>query len=769
MKKSLFLLTAVAVAFFSCEKEQDITVENPEESLTWETISFTAGHETDADTSVKTVLNTSDGSVSWAATDKLSVVYDGGSVETSEAGSAGDKASFSATLPGGKEALFLVYPSSATAEYESSSLKVTVPSTQDGTFASAAIEVGQYSGSCSLKNLGGLLAITTTADVDEIVVHSNNSTPLAGKAAVAFTDGIPSVSSVESGSTAVTLSGLTGAGTYYAAVLPDSYDAGIYVELKNSSSLVGEKLSGNTLNVPRRKIMRLNVGNPGVIANKYFFKADGTGDGSSWDSPLGVSGLSTVLKGGSDATLFLAQGTYTLTSEISFTAHTYKIYGGYPADASGTSLTGRDLLTETAISGGDDTVDETGNCRIFVLAASGINLVADGITFKNAYRNSNDVGSALILNTLASASFNNCTIKNNVKQGAGNGGAVRIATGNKVSFTKCLFENNTCDANGGAINVSGNGTATFDNCKFINNKATTSAKRGGAIYGATGSYVLHLNKCYFGTILAGAGGDDNDSGNASANGGGAIWADSNTGTIFLNACSFYRNQSGSYASAIGSRGICGINNCAFQVNGNSVSTYPCSIQPIGGYFIVANTSIRLSAISGAALYPYGGTTYLVNNTLVNNSTNDDPNKGVALRSNKTIISYGHNVISKHYDTGTNYSVEDTGSHNDVLDYMLSQYWDSNKHCIYWTRWKNDDVEVRPEGFVLATPSRVEDAIDAFDTAASSGFKTWLVSLNIDGKGHDALETDIIGRLRQAGGASTIWPGCYERSDTYTIE
>ena len=32
-------------------------------------------------------------------------------------------------------------------------------------------------------------------------------------------------------------------------------------------------------------------------------------------------------------------------------------------------------------------------------------------------------------------------------------------------------------------------------------------------------------------------------------------------------------------------------------------------------------------------------------------------------------------------------------------------------------------------------------IEAFDKAASSGFKTWLVSLNIDGKGHDALELE----------------------------
>lgn len=766
MKKIAFFLTAVAVTLFSCEKEQDVT-STAESTLAGKKVTVKASHEIGSDPEAKTVLAI-DGSVTWAGGETLKVVYYGSSdSDLTDAAEAGSTATFTFTTGAGNN--YLVYPSTISATYDGTDFEVTVPASQDGTFANAAIEVAQYDGSatCHLKNLGALLEITVTADVDQIVLHSNNSTPLVGTATVTFDDGIPSVSSVASGFTSVTLSA-SGPGKYYAAVLPDSYDAGIYVELKKSGSLVGERISGNTLAVARCQIMPLGVGNPGTM-NKLFFKQDGTGDGSSWDNPLGVAGLSTVLKGDSDATLFIAQGTYTLTSEISLTAHSYKIYGGYPADASSTSLSGRDLSAETVISGGDDTVDADGNCRIFVLAATGINLVADGITFKNAYKSSNDVGSALILNTLASASFNNCTIKNNVKEGSGNGGAVRIATDNKVSFTNCLFENNTSAAHGGAINVSGNGTTTFDNCKFINNKAKASGYRGGAIFGASGSYKLYLNKCYFGTEKAGATGDDKTTRNEAANGGGAIWADSSTGTLFLNACSFYGNKSGSYAAAVGSRGICGINNCAFQLNENSMATYPCSIQPIAGHFIVANTSIRLYAASGAAIYPYGGNTYLVNNVLVNNGTDGDSNKYVALRSNKTVNSYGHNVISKHYDTGANYSVLDAANHNDVLDYMLSQTWSSSQHCIYWTRWNVvDDAVVRPEGFVLATPSRVEDAIDAFDSETSAGFKTWLESINIDGNGHNALETDILGRLRQAGGATTIWPGSYERSSSYTI-
>ena len=809
MKKFYFILAASAaiLAAVSCAKEDKPFEQKTASQVKLTTITLKASHETDeveapatalqAPVS-RTELNTSTGAVTWAVGDKIKMVWNGDSSISNPLASGGSSATFTVEVGAGTK--YAVYPSSVDASYDGSTFSVTVPATQDGTFENAAIEVAQHPGGQDLafKNLGGLLQLeVASASVKKIRISSNNSTPLAGTAEVTFTNDLPVIGTITSPSTIITLN-VSGAGTYYAAVLPASLNAGIYIELfDNGDNLIGEKLTGNVLNVARRQIRKLGTIAATTISNKKFFKVGGAGDGSSWDSPLGVAGLSTVLTGDSDATLFLAQGIYTLTAEIWPTAHSYKIYGGYPADATGTSLSGRDFSVETALSGGDDVVDADGNCRILVLATSGINLVADGITFKNAYKNSNDVGSALILNTLASASFNNCIIKNNVKEGSGGGGAVRIATGNSVTFTNCLFENNTCVANGGAVSISagshtfdkcsfvgnssteqnggamitqGSSTVNLSECEFINNKATASGKRGGAIFGLSGAYVLHLNKCYFGTNLAGGAGDDANSGNETKNGGGAIWADSSTGTLFLNACSFYGNKTATYASAIGSRGICGINNCAIQLNNNTQTTYPCSIQAIAGHFLVANTSIRLSAQSGAAIYPYGGTTYLVNNTLVNNAESEEANKAVALRSNKPIVSYGHNVVSKHYDTGTNYSVNDAVNHNDVLDYMLSQNWHTTQHCIYWTKWNVvNEAEVRPAGFVLATPSRVEAAIDAFDSAASTGFKTWLQSLDIDGKGHNALETDILGRLRQAGGASTIWPGSYERSGSYTVE
>lgn len=547
MKKSLFLLTAVAVTLFSCEKEQDFITENPD--LSGKTVTVKASHEAD-DAEVKTTVDGS-GNVEWETTDKLSFVYDGGSAESNAAGVTGTSAEFTATLPGGKEALYLVYPSSVTAEYESSSLKVTVPATQDGTFASAAIEVAEFAASCDLKNLGAILAITTTADVDEIVISSNNSTPLAGKATVAFEAGIPSVNAVASGSTSVTLSGLGGAGTYYAAVLPDSYAAGIYVELKNSGSVVGEKISGNALTAPRRKIMRINVGDPGTIS-KLFFKPDGTGDGSSWDSPKGPSDLHAALQSESDTYLFLAQGVYAPGEATTLASHAFYIYGGYPTSSTGTSLGGRDTSVETAITGED-------SYRLLVLNSASSSLIADGITFKNAKHTTSATGSALVFNSHAGSSLNQCIIKDNsTTHASAHGGAVRVK--GTVKFTNCTFSGNTVEAaSGGAIQLLNSGSKlTLDNCSFTDNHTTAGGTYGGAVIAFQGELVV--KGCTFSGNYAVGGGAVR----ISTNSGGAVNASFSDCTFSSNYATSSKQNDADGALAGG-----GIGGAAFSLSGAS--------------------------------------------------------------------------------------------------------------------------------------------------------------------------------------------------------
>ncbi|MEE3466762.1 MAG: hypothetical protein VZQ48_08520, partial [Candidatus Cryptobacteroides sp.] len=161
MKKIAFFLTAVAVTLFSCEKEQDVT-STAESTLAGKKVTIKASHEIGSDPEAKTVLNELDGSVTWAGDEVLKVVYQGSdnSDVTTEASQAGETASFSFTTGDGNN--YLVYPASITAAYDGAKLTVTIPNDQDGTFANAAIEVAQYTGTstCNLKNLGALLEIT---------------------------------------------------------------------------------------------------------------------------------------------------------------------------------------------------------------------------------------------------------------------------------------------------------------------------------------------------------------------------------------------------------------------------------------------------------------------------------------------------------------------------------------------------------------------------------------------------------------------------------
>ena len=768
MKKSLIVLAALAAI---CACREELVPETPE-NLTppegYMTALVKASHE--AAITSRTELNPVNGFVGWTAADRIKAVYDGGDAVSSEAGSAGISAAFSITYPEAETLSYVVCPSGTVASYDGNDFKVTVPAEQDGSFAGAAIEVAEYSDNLSLKNLAGMLQIVIgDASVRTIRISSNDDTPLAGTAVVTFSAGLPVTGALSGTSTSVSLS-VSGEGTYYAAVLPCSLEAGLFVELLDSGdNVVGEKYTGNTLTVARHQIRRLGtIG--AVTISKYFFKPGGSGSGTSWDDAGGVTLLDAVLSGGSDATVFLAQGEYHMgdiegidgrasTSQcIRATGNTFKLYGGYPVSSTGASLSGRNTSVPTIING-------DGKYRILVLNYVKTDFTADGITFSNAYRTGGDVGSAVIMQVQTRASFNKCRFTGNVKEGSGGGGAIRIVQGD-ISFTECDFSSNTCAANGGVMGITG-GNVSVENCSFTGNRAAgnggavtvaagtldctdceftfntakESTKRGAAIF-SEGSSVVRLNRCYIAQ-------------NRSAN-GGAVWSDSATGILFLNACSFYKDTTGTYASAIGSRGLCGVHNCAFQQNINTSATGAANFYTVNGKTVISNSSFRLAGNSAVALWTAGGTTYLVNSTLVNSFTSASADKGVALKTSASLISYGHNLASKFYEAASStYSLENAGD-ADVLDYSLAQNWHTTRHCVYWTDWT--EAGVKPAGFEFATPWRVEAALDAFETASSAGFKSWLQSLSIGG--YNGLQTDILGRRR---GANLLWPGDYENT------
>lgn len=548
MKKLFVLLATFAIAAVSCTREMEI---NNDSSLRDGSITFYASHELAADAEVKTAINTADGTVTWNTGDKTDLVTDTG-VYASDALVAEDEGKSTVNFTYGGVSgtpVMAVYPSGLAPVYSEEKLNVAIPAIQDGTFASAGIEVAKAAdGKLAFKNVCGMLQLRINNDeVKKVVITSNDTNPLVGTVPVSF-DGTKLVlGTPASTATSVTVN-VSGSGTYYVAVLPGTnLESGFYVELLNSSDVaVGEVLTGNTLTVARRQIRKLNLEDKGVISNKLFVTVAGAGtkDGSSWENALDAAGFYSFLTTAStDVTIFMAAGTYRTQAAAGCTFDNgitgLSIYGGYPSAASGTSLAGRDITTNKTVLSGDQDEDKTGENRILITNNSKITAVLDGLEFRDAYASgSQGMGSALCINNCKEIKVVNCVFTNNknvtttaesaIDKTATGGGAVR-AVGGTILFKGCTFSNNSATVvGGGAMRIGGSGNVTLDECVFSNNSA---AANGGAIHMSKGTLTIR---------------DSQFNNNTAATNGGAISITQQAVcTVNVSNTSFYHNRAAS--------------------------------------------------------------------------------------------------------------------------------------------------------------------------------------------------------------------------------
>ena len=700
MKKYFSFLTiaALGVLAISCAKEVEFNnKENTGKSIS---MVFSATLETDDD-ATKTALQ-DDNKVNWSKDDQILAVWDGGSKGSEALTEGGASASFTVNDMEGNPQ-YAVYPSTLTSSYDGASFKVTIPSTQDGSFSKAAVEVAQVSDSdLAFKNLGGLMKLTiTSADVRTVTISSNDGTALAGKATVTFdTAGVPSVASVEEGTSTVTLS-FTGEPSteepYYVAVLPCELKAGVYIEFKNGEgTVIGEKMTGKTLSVARRQICNFGEVTIVTITDKYFVTVGGNGlkDGSSWENAADYAALKAHLTQNSvkNKKIYMAAGTYTSTESVTITNTSFSIFGGYPSSATGTSLAGRDISVNKTI------FDGAGTYSIFSTNSSSINAVFDGVSFQNATNSTG--GSALIFTQIASATINSCVFENNKNTysggGTDNGGIVYLADGN-IAINKCVFSGNDVE-NGvaSAIYVAG-GTVKIDGCYFNGNK---SKSRG----------VIRLA--------------------------------SNSSKVFINNSAFIDNTSSSVCTDIlVTKGLLAVNNCSF---------YHSATMQFPSVYNSANTLIVNSSLQGpinsanGVVYNTGASAslYIANNFILNRyKVTSDPKPAVAAPSG-SVTSYGHNAFFNAMPA-SNYTVETSHpDFNTASSYLLG--WNDSEHIL----WKSNNT--LPAGFTRGTPARVLEAIQAFDTAnPSAGVATWL---------NGAYLKDALGTTRKTEGC---WPGAYE--------
>ena len=774
------------------------------------------------DGATKTSIDLEAGLVSWNVGDDIKLTWELGKAvgyATSDALNEDDitegTASFYVSAPTDFEKetseyesrhMYAVYPSSVELDYSNgSSLYVTVPDVQDGTFANASIALAKwYNGKpFAFKNLCGLLQVVVEdADVKKIVLEAN--TTIAGKVDVGgFDGGAVNVKSVKEGKNTITVN-VDGAGTYYIAVLPSTLE-GFYVALYDANNeLIGDKFTENTLTVARKQIRKLGVLATG-FQGRYYVKVDGTGDGSSWNNAASYSSLATTLKNtNSTLKVYMAAGEYKTVSVTSAgttnTSANITIYGGYAADATGYAISGRDYTANTVV------LDAESKDRILVIQRGA--WVLDGLTFKNAMRTSDDIGSALMIEGDASSSFavKNCTFDSNQNTGNKGGGAVRVSNA-KVLMENCKFTNNKASQFGSAIYVGGTGVLDMNGCSLSGNEVTTydgtiyvdasatlnidhcifkentaarragaisakgkvnavncdfesntATKDGGAIWLRDGG-VLKADLCTFRLNVANGTGD--------ANGGGAIYI-SEASKAYLNRC-FMANNSDAYNAhhiyANNQNSYVGINNCVIRGPWGVTKTQGSLLQ-LKGSNVIVNSTLYCQTGSWGAI-SLGSKTEngcrIINDIVINKSSAQYAFYATSyyMQVYNTIYSIGKATTEGYGVTykdclagascrdGGNFPTSSSLWTNDGTLFNL----DGNR-TIYVYPWEG----TTDAGAITKTTLANVKTLISGTANVGKEFLAWLESDALKVNKVEALAVDIRGVARNT---AAMWPGSYE--------
>lgn len=254
MKKSIILMFAAVVALsaVSCVKEEfEAPVYGSRHTFTCSVEGLTRTSLTDEG---KTVWNEND-SVRIIAGAKDTIV-----VVPAEAD--GQKSfTFEATTLGDQSQFYAVYPHSVAATVADGKVKITIPATQDGTFASANIAAASCEGyQFNFKNVTGVLKFTVPEDLPLEVksVAFTASNVISGQIAVDFSGDSPVVTPVGTGkSILVDVNGV--AGDYYAACVAGEFAQGFSLTAVGSDFAYEKKELKSAKTLPVNEIAYLGT------------------------------------------------------------------------------------------------------------------------------------------------------------------------------------------------------------------------------------------------------------------------------------------------------------------------------------------------------------------------------------------------------------------------------------------------------------------------------------------------------------------------------
>ena len=264
MKKNNYIIVAVFSIIFlaACAKEPFTQVVQPG------TISFKATLDTSADPASKTEL-VSGNKVEWLSGDAITV-FDVGATSTANVQSvttdSGSSASYTVTLAN-EGPWYALYPYNASATISGSVISTYLPAVQNAVAGSFDDDLNiavalSSENNLSFKNVLGLIKFTlTSSDIKSITFMGNADEIVAGDININYNSGNPTWSSVRANrSIMLKPTGETFApGTYFLAVLPQTFASGVSFTFKKSDNTQKYIHSTKSMALGRSNIK--NVGN----------------------------------------------------------------------------------------------------------------------------------------------------------------------------------------------------------------------------------------------------------------------------------------------------------------------------------------------------------------------------------------------------------------------------------------------------------------------------------------------------------------------------
>lgn len=628
-------------SFFSCVKE-DPQIDNPgnqdvPEGYTLQT--FTATSE-----NAKTTI---DGGVTkWVAGDQIKVILnDGSAVNASLTDGAGTSSgTFAGMVPTGKTANYAVYPATAYASVNGSTVNVTVAAEQPGTFAAGNIAVAKVgeNNSMAFKNINSFLVfqLKDGSSVTKVEVTSVDGSALVGTIPVDCSGSIPAAGAAASPASTVSMT-TSGPGTYYMSIASGATHAkGVKMSYFAGATETGVYYLNRNMTIAVNQMYTLGEVD---TERNYYVTVSGAGNhtGMDWANAFSASDMKKRLTlAGSDAdmdaaklaavngaTFHMGAGEYDFGSspyirlnESGSTPVVLNFKGGYPA-AGGT----QDLSLYRADFVGDNNHDALKLRGVMDVSFEGIGFTKGVIRADNdGALNLDASGEATTLNVSMSYCFvgnnKNASADDDTHADTNKGAGLYLHSVSSFTADHVTFDNNSAYACSAVIVRDCN--PVFTNCTFSNNVAYNKAAAVYTTGTSNASVSASFTSCTF---------EDNES---LAYQGAAL--QQNKGNNSFTNCTFTNNDSVNSAASsedVGYGGAINVSSGNLIITGGSFSgndglwggaiTYSGSnTLSISGTTFSGNT-----ATDGGALELGSGTIEITNCTFTSNEAlHDDINR-----------------------------------------------------------------------------------------------------------------------------------------------